>query len=85
MNEWIESGLPWRNWNGDSFCGRGLNNPGTIVEVDGKMHLIGTINELGGVCDDCVGFDGDSIVTRYKVAYKWHEAEGASTHETALQ
>ena len=55
-----------------SFCGRGLNKVGTMIEiVDNGMDkklLIGDVNALGGVCDDCMGFDREVIVLRYKVA-----------------
>ena len=41
--------------------------PGTQVEVDGKCYLIGDINPNKGTCDDCVAFDSEAIVTRYRV------------------
>lgn len=54
-----------------SFCGRELNKPGTFIEISDnkivKQLLIGDINTLGGVCDDCMGFSKDTIVVRYKV------------------
>ena len=51
----------------ESFNGRGLCKPGVQIEVDGKLYLIGDINQLRGVCDDCTAFEGDAIVTRYRV------------------
>lgn len=52
-----------------SFCGRGLNKPGTMIEIsdeeDKRQLLIGDVNCLGGVCDDCMGFSKDVIVLRY--------------------
>lgn len=58
--------------NQKSFCGRELNKPGTLIEVligkELKQLLIGDINSLGGVCDDCMGFDKNAIVVRYKVS-----------------
>lgn len=55
-----------------SFCGRELNKPGTRIEIlvgkELKQYLIGDINTLGGVCDDCMGFGKDVIVVRYKNA-----------------
>lgn len=55
-----------------SFCGMELNKPGTLIEIlDNKILkqlLIGDINSLGGVCDDCMGFSKDAVVVRYKVA-----------------
>ncbi len=63
--------------NKKSFSGIGLNKPGTLVEVelDGKLYqfLIGHINNVRGVCDDCVQFDRSTIVKRYKVI--WSEEE----------
>lgn len=51
-----------------SFCGQGLNKAGIIIELeDGTIHLIGTINELRGVCDDCTAFESNVKVKRYAV------------------
>lgn len=56
-----------------SFCGLGLNNPGTLIEVehDNKIHeyLIGDINANRGVCDDCTAFENNAIVKRYMVIW----------------
>jgi len=56
-----------------SFCGQKLNKPGTLLEIkigkELKQCLIGDINILGGVCDDCMGFGKDAIVVRYKVLH----------------
>lgn len=53
-----------------SFCGRELNRVGTIIEIrigkDLKQYLIGDINKNGGVCDDCMDFDKEVVITRYK-------------------
>lgn len=55
-----------------SFSGRGLANPGTLIEIeDGSIHLIGSINENRGVCDDCPAFDRSTIVLRYAKIYDW--------------
>lgn len=63
---WIECGLTW-----DAFekqqGGRASDALiGLQVEVDGETFLIGSINRLRGVCDDCEAFRGDAIVTRYR-------------------
>jgi hypothetical protein len=55
-----------------SFVGAGLNVPGTMIEVETEpdktsQFLIGDINTLRGVCDDCTAFDDNAIVKRYKV------------------
>ena len=72
MTEWIEIFLPWYSYkHKNSFCGKKLNKPGTLIEMEnGDVHLIGTINKEGGVCDDCMDFHNNSIVARYKIVWK---------------
>ena len=54
----------------DSFYKRKLNIPGTLIETeDGEQFLIGHINTIRGVCDDCTMFEPDTIVKRYKVVW----------------
>ena len=52
-----------------SFCGRGLNLPGTLIEfeLDGKLErrLIGDIDTNGGICGCCADVRGNMVVTRY--------------------
>lgn len=79
-NEWIriEGGLPYgpvhdKNYKRvDSFTARHLNVPGTVIRVSGGQgeYLIGDINPLAGVCDDCTEFTPDKIVLAYKVIWK---------------
>lgn len=68
---WIDCGLPFDgktySMDEDTFCQRGLNLPGTQIEVGGDHYLIGDINGLGGVCDDCCEVHSSDIVTRYRV------------------
>lgn len=59
---WHPFGKPWRD-----FEAANLNQPGTVVVVSGEMFLIGHINELRGVCDDCTEFSSGSIVEQYLV------------------
>jgi len=63
-----------------SFCGLGLNKPGVLIEVehDGATHqyLLGDINCSRGVCDDCVAFEKDAIVKRYRIV--WSEDKSRS-------
>lgn len=59
-NKWIAYGKSWRE-----FSQSGLSNPGTLVEVSGKQYMIGDINDVRGVCDDCTAFNGDARVDRY--------------------
>lgn len=74
--------IAWKNaleeWDRDekqkSFCGRELNVPGTLVDIqqgdEVKTYLIGDINTYAGVCDDCTGFDTRMArVIRYKVVW----------------
>lgn len=68
---WIDCNLPWSdysNYDAESFVSYGLNIPGTQIELEnGDLYLIGDINDLGGVCDDCRVFERNAIVTRYRV------------------
>lgn len=56
-----------------SFCGHSLNRAGTVIEFEeeGKIcqMMIGTINELGGSCDDCRGISDETIILRYKILW----------------
>lgn len=59
-----------------SFCGRNLDQPGTIIELEnGQIELIGSINRSAGVCNDCKVFDDDSIVKRYAVVFPFSRRE----------
>ena len=72
MNEpnWIEYGKTW-----DRFSIAGLSKPGTLVDIKPSKHwtggyfLIGHINVMSGVCDDCMDFEGHAIVLRYAVVW----------------
>lgn len=51
-----------------------LAKPGTLIELQsGKRMIIGHINALGGVCDDCSGINDEDIVVRYAVIYNGDE------------
>lgn len=67
-----------------SFCGAGLNKPGTLIErKDGddiSYMVIGHINAIGGSCDDCRGISDDTMILRYKVL--WDDGQ---TTQTAAQ
>lgn len=41
----------------DQFGDDGLAKPGTVIVIGERRLLIGDINELGGVCDDCMHYD----------------------------
>lgn len=53
----------------DSLTSLGLNKPGTLIKIKGakKVYLIGDINPLRGVCDDCTEFKKETIVESYKI------------------
>ena len=57
-----------------SFSGLGLNKPGVLIEIEcgnkTEQYLIGDINCIRGVCDDCVAFEKDVIVKRYKIVWE---------------
>lgn len=65
MTEWIKYGHPFYSREGKNFTGDNLNNPGVLIEINNKHLLIGDVNPLGGVCDDCMGFE-DSAITCIK-------------------
>lgn len=63
-----------------SFSGRDLANPGTLIEVMNgdkiEQYLIGDINPICGVCDDCKAFDVyTTTVLRYKVLWQKPESK----------
>lgn len=57
-----------------SFCGMKLNKAGTLIEFEEDgiafQQLIGDLNEIGGVCDDCMGVRADTLIKRYKIVWK---------------
>lgn len=69
MSDWINCNLPYWSREGESFAGNGLNEPGTLIETEVGVFLIGHINPNRGVCDDCVEFGNDMIIKRYKVVW----------------
>ncbi len=45
---------------------RSLAKPGVLIQLsDNSIHLLGSVNLLGGACDDCMGFDDSLTVVRY--------------------
>lgn len=55
----------------DSFSKRELNKPGTLIFTEkGETFLLGHINCLRGVCDDCTEFNKETIILGYKVIWK---------------
>lgn len=70
---WIDCGLPYGSSDSQTFAGKGLNKPGTLIETAKGIFLIGHINPKRGICDDCVEFGefGESvIVVRYRVIWE---------------
>lgn len=75
--DWVECGLPYGGVYADnpfreldSFRKRELNQPGTLIELEnGEQYLIGDINPILGVCDDCTDFAPECIVKRYRVVW----------------
>ena len=52
----------------DTFCGRGLNQPGTQIELEnGEKYLIGDIAPTGGWSEDNGPFQDHAVVLRYRV------------------
>ena len=70
-DKWIEVNIPFWSSEGESFTGKKLNQPGTLIEIEsGEQFLIGDINDLGGECDDCMAFPNKTIIKRYKVVWE---------------
>ena len=69
MSDWIELNLPYDNYKENCFVGKDLNIPGTLIDTKYGIFLIGHINPLKGVCDDCVEFRSPTIVKRYKIVW----------------
>jgi hypothetical protein len=79
--DWLECNLPYgpifhKSEHGtpsnelDSFSKRGLAIAGVLIRIKGKEVLIGHINEMRGICDDCTYFSPEEIVTHYKIVWK---------------
>ena len=65
---WIDVDIPW-----SEFEDQGLNKPGTLILMsDGKEYMIGHINTIRGVCDDCTKFNSRQVIHQYKVV--WNES-----------
>lgn len=70
FNRWVDINVPFYVYDDENcFCNKGLNKPGTLIEVNGAVFLIGHINENRGACDCCPEFDNDAIVSRYKIIW----------------
>lgn len=65
---------PWVDGKGRTFsrlAALGRLKPGVIIDItlEGGTRvelLIGDINTLGGICDDCPGVRPDTIINRYR-------------------
>jgi len=81
-NDWIKFGGTWRDFAGSDADKKLATTGTLVrVKMTKKEHnlpdtkgtwvgtqefLIGDINKLGGVCDDCMEFSYESIVVEYK-------------------
>jgi len=54
----------------DSLVRRQLNKPGILIETEFGTHLIGEMNERGGVCDCCQAFSRKTVVKRYAIVWE---------------
>lgn len=69
----------------ETFVGKGLARPGTVIELEnGKIHVIGSINTVGGVCDDCVDIRDSDIIVRYAVVYDWKDKPNDTAYENVV-
>ena len=70
--EWIECGLPYDKYgdvNSFTYIIGRKNLPGMLIETKHGKLLIGHINSIRGICDDCVEFHESTIVIRYRRVY----------------
>lgn len=52
-----------------------IAKPGMLIELEsGKQMLIGHINEVGGICEDCMGINKSDVIKRYAVILKFEES-----------
>lgn len=65
-SDWIEYGRSWEDLSRDVS----ERLVGLLVVVAGETFLVGDINDLRGVCDDCTVFNRGSIVERYRRVYE---------------
>lgn len=68
MSDWIESGLPFRTYEGEPSFEETIgfdNLPGLVIETEHGIHLIGDMNAMLGGCDCCRELDRDVVVRRY--------------------
>lgn len=66
----MQNRAEWRAFGGTfrDFVGAGLCVPGVQIRAGGGgTHLVGDINEVGGVCDDCKGVRPGDVVEAYRV------------------
>jgi len=64
------------------LAARGFVRPGVLLEMQsGRRLLVGDINELGGVCDDCTDVAVDGVVSRYAVIYTHQETNQETNSE----
>jgi len=76
-NEWIDLNLPFGRVYGKDFKDlpsareKGIISSGTLIEFadTGEKMLVGDVNVLGGLCDDCC-VEKERIVRRYKVVWE---------------
>jgi hypothetical protein len=62
-DDWKSYGKTW-----EEFMNHGLSVPGVIIDVDDSEYLIGHINNIGGICNDCTMICDEDIVKRYRTA-----------------
>ena len=70
-SDWVIVNEPFSVFNGEHGKGEYLET-GMYLHIrntynEGEYYLVGDINNVNGVCDDCRGIDSDSIVVRYKM------------------
>lgn len=71
-SDWVNVNQPFslfKKQQGGDFGNLEIGTYLHIKDSDNRdsYYLVGDINKLNGVCDDCRGIDSDSTVVRYKM------------------
>ncbi len=61
--------MSWQSFVQPGQVGWTKLEPGMLIKLkDGRVALVGTVNTVLGICDDCTDFDESSIVEFCRIA-----------------
>ena len=72
MDSWIKFNGTLKDFRNADLCVAGVVIRIPMLYCPGEQteYLIGHMNELGGVCDDCKDLKDDQLVESYRVVWK---------------